>query len=596
MDMDCKTTADLATRILSGNASSQDEADLRSHVAGCAACAELERKLSRAWALMGQLQPVVSTSPVPAVPRFTVLRSPVWRIGVAAAAILVVATVAFSLFKPEAPKTPVAVQHQPDDARPDTGEEENRLQNVLSKIEIDKPAPAAPAVESKTAEVVVEPVVNPPPEQKPVVTSPQPKDSPAKEPSPPTRPEEKVAPEVKPAPPAATPRPVVIAKIDSVEGEVFALAAGKRIAAEPGTSLVSGDGLGTTGKTGQAVVEFTDGTRLVLGADTVIDSIRIAEGKRVSLRQGVLAAQVARQPAEFPMVFMTASAEARVGVSRLTLSAGAASTRIDVRDGKVKVTRKDDGASVDVPADYYVQAGKGLSLTPKPLTTIRIAMHETFDRPRLGGTWNQGGDANQGIRITSENGSLSIKTSQKPSQDFGTGGKMEKGDLIGKAVGIGGLAKKDWPRLAWLETRQAFPFSNDAPLRIRTRSWNSHNDADRITWLAINRGVSGQGLSLERRGGSLQLWVEGANAPVWTEELKAVQEWETLELWISKDRMVIRRNDEKLYSGANPLKVKAGSLSLGVQAKLELGQDEEVRFDDVDAVLTTKAELAEVAR
>jgi hypothetical protein len=381
-----------------------------------------------------------------------------------------------------------------------------------------------------------------------------------------------------------------------VEGEVFALAAGKRIAAESGTALVSGDGLGTTGKTGQAVVEFTDGTRLVLGADTVVDSIRIAEGKRVSLRQGVLAAQVARQPAEFPMVFMTASAEARVGVSRLTLSAGSASTRIDVRDGRVKVTRKDDGASIDVPADFYVLAGKGISLTPKPLTTNRIAMHETFDRPRLGGTWNQGGDANQGIRITSENGSLSIKAAQKPSQDFGTGGKMEKGDLIGKAVGIAGLVKKDWPRLAWLETRQAFPFSNEAPLRIRTRSWNSHNDPERITWLAINRGVSGQGLSLERRGAALQLWVEGAVAPVWSEELKAVQEWETLELWVSKDRMVVRRNDETVYSGANPLKVKAGSLSLGVHAKLELGQDEEVRFDDVDALITTKAELAEVFR
>src|SRR5690348_7917786 len=99
MDMDCKTTADLATKILSGNASTQDEAELRSHVAGCAACAELERKLSRTWALMGQLQPVESTRPVPAAPRFTVLRSPLWRIGVAAAAVLVVATVAFSLFK-----------------------------------------------------------------------------------------------------------------------------------------------------------------------------------------------------------------------------------------------------------------------------------------------------------------------------------------------------------------------------------------------------------------------------------------------------------------------------------------------------------------
>src|SRR5262245_8486642 len=221
--MDCKATADLATRILSGNASSQDEAELRSHVAGCAPCAELEKKLSRTWALMGQLQPVVSTSPVPAIPRFAVLRSPVWRVGAAAAAILVVAAVAFSLFKPEPVKAPVAVHNQPDAARPEQGEEENRLQHVLSKIDIEKPTAPAPVVGPGPAEVVVEPVVNQKPEQKPVAPAPQPKDSVAKDPVPPTRPVDKTAPEVKPDPAPAAVKPVVIARIDRFEGEVFAV-------------------------------------------------------------------------------------------------------------------------------------------------------------------------------------------------------------------------------------------------------------------------------------------------------------------------------------------------------------------------------------
>jgi hypothetical protein len=60
--------------------------------------------------------------------------------------------------------------------------------------------------------------------------------------------------------------------------------------------------------------------------------------------------------------------------------------------------------------------------------------------------------------------------------------------------------------------------------------------------------------------------------------------------------MIVRRNEETLYTGANPLKVKAGALALGVNAKMELAQDEEVRFDDFDVLLTTKAELDEVAR
>lgn len=603
MDMDCKSSADLVTRILSGNSSSQDETQLRSHVAACPSCADVERKLARTWALMGRLQPIASRTAVPAAPRATVLRSPLWRIAVSAAAVLVVAAVAFSLFKPESPRpvTPVVQQNPADEGRPEDHEEANRLQGVLQRIEIENPAPA-PAPDRSKDEVVVEPVVAPNPDQKPdpkppVPVTPTPKDPVAKEPVPPTRPEEKPAPEVRPVP---APAPAVaIAKVDRVEGDVFARTASGRSAVQSGHGLFAGDGLETAGKTGQAVVEFADGTRLVLGADTIVDSIRLAEGKRVSLKQGVLAAQISKQPAEFPMVFMTASAEARALSSRLTLSVAPSSTRLEVREGKVRATRKDDDASVDISADHFVVIGKGLSMTPKPVTTVRIALHETFDRARLTGTWNQGGEANLGVRIASENGSLSIKTAQKPAQDFGTPGKMpsEKAEAVGKMVqGIAGLARKDWPRLGWIETRQAFPFSNDNPLKIRTRSWNSHNNADRITWLALNRGVAGQGLSLERRGGSLQLWVEGANAPVWKEDVAAAQEWETLELWLSKDKMVVRRNERTLYTGANPLKVKAGSLSLGILAKMELPQDEEVRFDDVDAILTTKAELAEVAR
>jgi hypothetical protein len=199
--------------------------------------------------------------------------------------------------------------------------------------------------------------------------------------------------------------------------------------------------------------------------------------------------------------------------------------------------------------------------------------------------------------MVAESGSLSVKTLQKVPQDAST--KLSDADLTRKIAGVNALTslpKKEWPRAAWLETRQAFAFSNEAPLRVRTRAWHSHNDPDRIAWCAINRGMSGQGLVLERRGPLLQLWVDGANAPVWKKELAAVQEWETLELWVSKDQMIVRRNEETLFVGANPLKVKGGTLSLGVHSKLELAQDEEVRFDDVDVLLTTRAEFDEVSR
>jgi hypothetical protein len=125
MDMDCKTTTDLTTRVVSGNASTQDAAQLRSHVATCASCADLERRILRTWELMGQLAPVVSKSPVPAAPRKLV--SPAWMVGAAAAAVLVISALAFSLFKPGPkadPSSPVAVQQSSDEARPDPRDEE----------------------------------------------------------------------------------------------------------------------------------------------------------------------------------------------------------------------------------------------------------------------------------------------------------------------------------------------------------------------------------------------------------------------------------------------------------------------------------------
>jgi hypothetical protein len=272
-----------------------------------------------------------------------------------------------------------------------------------------------------------------------------------------------------------------------------------------------------------------------------------------------------------------------------------------VREGKVRATRKDDGAAVDVGAGQFLLIAKGLSMTPKPVTTLRVALHETFDGPRWNGIWQQGGTANVGIKMAIESGSLSVKALQKIPQGDVTSTKLpaDAADIARKVQGanaLSGLAKKDWPRTGWLETRQAFVFSNEAPLRIRTRVWNSHNDPDRISWCALNRGVSGQGLVLERRGQALQLWVDGANAALWKKDIAAVQEWETLELWLSKDQMIVRRNEETLYVGLNPLKVKGGTLSLGVHAKLELAQDEEARFDDVDVLLTTRAEFDEVSR
>jgi ferric-dicitrate binding protein FerR (iron transport regulator) len=594
--MDCRTSADLITRSLSGNASAQDDAQLRGHLAACADCAAMERGLAATWSLMGKLPAVPSRIPVPVITARTVFqRRPLWTVAAAAAAIFVIVAIVASLRTTPAPTTapaPVA-QQTPVPVVPPVERKETAAvpETPAPVVPAPVPAPVAPvpAPETRTAAVPEAPAPKSVPQDLPKREEPV-----AKPALPETRTEDKPV-VVTPAP-AALP---VVATVNRIDGDVFAVTGGSRAAVKAGQKLTAADAVETSPK-GQAELVFEDGTRVLLEADSLADSFQTEGGKRLALKRGQLKAKIAKQAAGEPMVFMTATAEARVLGTRLSLLVTPTSTRLEVREGKVRFTRKDDNVSTDVTADHFVVAGKGLPMAPKPLPA-KVALHETFDLPRWGGGWLQGGESNLGFRLATENGSLSIKTMQKPTQDLG-GGKMpsDTAELARKALqgvnNVASLSRKDWPRSAWLETRQSFAFSNEIPIRIRVRDWNSHHDPDRIVWVALNHGVSGQGLSLERRGDSLQLWVEGAAAPVWKKDVAVPQEWETVELWISKDQVLVRRNDETLYVGANPLKNKAVTLALGTNAKMELAQDEEVRFDDVDVLLTSKAELDEVAR
>ncbi|HLY07747.1 MAG TPA: FecR family protein [Planctomycetota bacterium] len=595
--MECRTSADLIARSLSGNASVQDEAQLRGHLAACPACAELERGLSATWTLMGKLPSLASRTPVPSVsPRPLVRARRLWIALAAAAAILVIAAVTFRRGGAPVPATPLppVAQERPADLVP-PHETAAVLDAPLPLEKTPAPAPVAPAPSAPEPKTAALPAV---PAAKPVTPDVPERQEPLAKPTlPETRPEAKPAvPAPLPAPAAALP---VVATVTRVDGEVVLQTGSVRSAVAAGQKLTATDALETSAKA-QAELLFDDGTRVVLEADSLADAVQSEGGKRLTLRRGQLRARIAKQPAAEPMIFVTAALDARVLGTRLSLSVTPTSTRLDVREGKVRVTRKDDNLSVDVSSDHFVVVGKGLSMTPKPLPA-RVLLHETFDLPRWGGGWLQGGEANLGIRLATENGSLSVKALPKPTQDLG-GGKMpsDAAELARKALqnvnNVASLSRKDWPRSAWLETRQSFAFSNEAPLRIRIRDWNSHHDPDRIAWVALNHGVTGQGLSLERRGDSLQLWVEGAASPMWKKDVAAPQEWETVELWISKDQVLVRRNEETLYAGTHPLKIKAAALSLGTNAKMELAQEEEVRFDDVDVFQTTKTDLDEVAR
>lgn len=209
----------------------------------------------------------------------------------------------------------------------------------------EPPVPAPPAV-----------VPAPPPER--------PREEPKEPAPPPAPPAAEQAPSVTSPPPPRGVTVAAVAKLLKVEGRVFLLNAADRARAAEGHALAAGQGIETDSES-LAVVLFSDGTRVELRAETIVREVSDRPAKRVVLAEGALVADVARQAQ--PMVFATPQAEATVLGTRLALAA-ATETRLEVKEGKVRLQRLEDRRTVDVGAGQYAVAKKGGELAARRST------------------------------------------------------------------------------------------------------------------------------------------------------------------------------------------------------------------------------------
>jgi hypothetical protein len=148
-----------------------------------------------------------------------------------------------------------------------------------------------------------------------------------------------------------------VARIERIEGGV-GLAVTAPFDLPPGRSV-------EVGTPGRALLKFPDGTSIDLGPGTRVDEIADGEGgKRLTLPQGTLTADVAKQPVGKPFVIRTPHGEARVVGTSLKLVVEANSTRLDVTEGKVRLTRPDK-KTVDVAAGQFAVAAAGLELVSR---------------------------------------------------------------------------------------------------------------------------------------------------------------------------------------------------------------------------------------
>jgi len=162
-------------------------------------------------------------------------------------------------------------------------------------------------------------------------------------------------------------RPKSVARLETVKGQVRLLAQDVR----PGQEILAGQALEIVGD-GRATIKLPDGTLLDLGAGTTVEDFARDGENRIVLTQGSLAAEVAPQPSDRPMIFETPQGEAKVLGTSLRLAAdadrGAGSTRLEVTHGRVRLTRRHVGDSVEVAAGQYAVVARERAPEAKTLT------------------------------------------------------------------------------------------------------------------------------------------------------------------------------------------------------------------------------------
>jgi ferric-dicitrate binding protein FerR (iron transport regulator) len=132
-----------------------------------------------------------------------------------------------------------------------------------------------------------------------------------------------------------------------------------------------------------ASIEYADSTRIIFGPQAAA-MLQTGRGptKRLSLQRGNLVAHVPKQAEGAALEASTPNAHARVLGTRFLLAATPAETRLDVIEGRVRLTRSADRAAVLVSRGQFAVAAPGTPLVaqslPGRITESLVALYR-FD-------------------------------------------------------------------------------------------------------------------------------------------------------------------------------------------------------------------------
>ena len=157
-----------------------------------------------------------------------------------------------------------------------------------------------------------------------------------------------------------------VARVTGLNGSLQWIGDGGRLERDLQVGTVLGGGtLEALSADSWMSLEFLDGSAVTVSGPTMLT---IAEDgqKQLHLREGSLFANVARQAKGRPMLIHTRTAELEVLGTQLDVEAEPEATRLNVNEGRVRVTRLVDGRVAEVPAHHQVvaSADRTESLTP----------------------------------------------------------------------------------------------------------------------------------------------------------------------------------------------------------------------------------------
>ena len=181
---------------------------------------------------------------------------------------------------------------------------------------------------------------------------------------------------------------------------------------------------------------FSDSTSIELGNDTRVKVVMDENVRRLELLSGRLEAVVAHQAPGHSVMLYTSHAEVKVIGTRFSLREGDRFTRLEVQEGKVKMTRRQDGASLDVPAGMgsiaTPTASAPMTLTQLDRVSDGLIAHYRFDESngpvteeQMGGSmailhgakWTEGHNGS-GLLFTGQD---YVDFSNAPQINFGAG-------------------------------------------------------------------------------------------------------------------------------------------------------------------------------